>query len=181
MIEMTIDSVRVIPEERIWIILLKEKYADLYLPVLMSPREAQVIAAMLQGLCKSCSLTYDLLGRVIDTLGGTVRYVLVGNLPDKTPCAKIVVQANGDGWELDSRPSDALALAVQVQAPIYANAPVLRHAWWVLDQERNLFRQLESDSQEALEKPPTKKVEELSRLSSFSEFIDTLDLEDFGK
>ncbi len=82
--------------------------------------------------------------------------------------------------ELDSRPSDALALAVQEEVPIFAEERVLDQAAWVLDKERNLFIPLEQAKRPGPGKTRRVREEELQRLSAFTEFIDSLELGDFG-
>ena len=82
--------------------------------------------------------------------------------------------------ELDSRPSDALALAVQEEVPIYAEERVLDQAAWVLDKERNMFIPLEQAKRPGPGRTSRVREEELQGLSAFTEFINTLDLGDFG-
>jgi len=120
--------------------------------------------------------THDLLGTVINTLGGSVKHVVVSDVHHSVAHTKIVLQARGEVKELDSRPSDALALAVQEEVPIYAEERVLDQAAWVLDKERNLFMQ---------RRPGPGRIsrvreEGLQHPSAFTEFIDTLELGDFG-
>ena len=175
MLEMSIDSIRVSPMNYQRVVILKEKDADRFLPIWIGPSEADAIAVKLQDLAVPRPLTHDLLRSIIDTLGGAVQYILVNDLNNDTFYAKIVVQSNGDQKEIDSRPSDALALAVRAQVPIYVAETVLDKAGILLDKETG--KPIVSD----LEKTSEVNEEELRRMSAFTDFINTLDLEDFGK
>ncbi|PKB82472.1 MAG: hypothetical protein BZY88_04385 [SAR202 cluster bacterium Io17-Chloro-G9] len=181
MLEMTIDSIRVSPMNYQRVVILKEKDSDRYLPIWIGPAEADAIAVKLQDLSVPRPLTHDLLRTVIDTLGGAVQHILVNDLQNDTFYAKITIQANGNSKEIDCRPSDAVALAVRVQVPIYVDETVIEKAGILLDKETG--KPIGAGTKDApdAEKPPEVKEEELRRMSAFTDFIDTLDLEDFGK
>ena len=124
----------------------------------------------LQNVELSRPLTHDLLQSVISTLGASVDYVVVTGLKEDTFYAKLALSVDGVKLDIDSRPSDALALAVRAGAPIYADESVLEKAGIILDEETG--------------KPvPEGKVDEqeLQGLSAYKDFINTLDLEDFNK
>lgn len=180
MLEMTIDSIRVSPMNYQRVVILKEKDSDRYLPIWIGPAEADAIAVKLQDLSVPRPLTHDLLRTVIDTMGGSVEHILVNDLHNDTFYAKISIQTNGSTKEIDCRPSDAVALAVRAQVPIYADETVLDKAGILLDKEtgKPLGSEAETSGSEA---PAEPSEEELRRMSAFTDFIDTLDLEDFGK
>ncbi|HLZ10121.1 MAG TPA: bifunctional nuclease domain-containing protein, partial [Chloroflexota bacterium] len=90
--------------------------------------------------------------------------------------ARVFIDIDGKHVELDSRPSDAIALAVRVQAPIFAEATVLDKAGVALDGDA-----ANGDSETATEVSPAVREEELKKLSVFRDFINTLDLDDLGK
>ncbi len=179
--EMTIDSIRVSPMNYQRVVILKEKGSDRYLPIWIGPAEADAIAVKLQDLSVPRPLTHDLLSTIIDTLGGSVQHILVSDLQNDTFYAKITIQSNGDSKEIDCRPSDAVALAVRVQVPIFVEDAVLDKAGILLDKETGKPIPLDDTDNQADPKPPEVKEEELRRMSAFTDFIDTLDLEDFGK
>ncbi len=181
MLEMTIDSIRVSPMNYQRVVILKEKDADRYLPIWIGPAEADAIAVKLQDLSVPRPLTHDLLSTIIDSLGGSVQHILVNDLQNDTFYAKITIQANGSAKEIDCRPSDAVALAVRVQVPIYVDESVLDKAGILLDKQTG--KPIATGQNEAGEagKPAEVKEEELRRMSAFTDFIDTLDLEDFGR
>ncbi len=179
--EMTIDSIRVSPMNYQRVVILKEKDTDRYLPIWIGPAEADAIAVKLQGLSVPRPLTHDLLRTVIDTLGGTVQHILVSDLHNDTFYAKITIQTNGVAKEIDCRPSDAVALAVRAQVPIYVEESVLDKAGILLDKETGRPIGQEPEGDQPAEQAAEVDEEELRRMSAFTDFIDTLDLEDFGK
>jgi hypothetical protein len=180
MLEMTVDSIRVSPMNYQRVVILKEKGADRYLPIWIGPAEADAIAVKLQDLTVPRPLTHDLLRTIIDVLGGSVKHILVSDLHNDTFYAKITIQANGDAKEIDCRPSDAVALAVRAQVPIYVAESVLDKAGILLDKEGKPIGASQEEPA-GQERPAEVKEEELRRMSAFTDFIDTLDLEDFGK
>ena len=113
--EMLIDSIRVSLMNYQRVVILKEKSSDRYLPIWIGPAEADSIAVKLQDLSVPRPLTHDLLNLVITSLGGSVSHIVVSDLLNDTFYAKIFIQRNGDNLEVDSRPSDAIALAVRGQ------------------------------------------------------------------
>jgi len=181
MLEMTIDSIRVSPMNYQRVVILKEKDSDRYLPIWIGPAEADAIAVKLQDLSVPRPLTHDLLRTVIDSLGGSIQQILVNDLQNDTFYAKITIQSNGDSKEIDCRPSDAVALAVRAQVPIFVEEAVLDKAGILLDKETG--KPIPGDAVDPTEetKSPEVKEEELRRMSAFTDFIDNLDLEDFGK
>ena len=177
MIEMTIEGIRVSLQNYQRVIILKEKDSDRYLPIWIGPAEADAIAVRLQEVSVARPLTHDLLRDVLEKLGAQVESIVVSDLANDTFFARIMVTVNGERLEIDSRPSDAIALAVRVQVPIYAEDTVLEKAGILLDQEG---RPKEEGS---LYQEPISKVdeEELQRMSAFRDFIESLDLDDFEK
>lgn len=178
MIEMTIDSIRVSLMNYQRVVILKEKDADRYLPIWIGPAEADAIAVKLQDATVPRPLTHDLLRSVIDVLGATVSSIVVSELKNDTFFAKIVLSVDGGQMEVDSRPSDALALAVRADVPIFVEEVVLDKAGILLDKETGKPVQ-EMEAGEAGGKKPSE--EEIKRMSAFYDFINTLDLEDLDK
>ncbi len=180
MIEMIIDSIRVSLMNYQRVVILKEKDSDRYLPIWIGPAEADAIAVKLQDVTVPRPLTHDLLRSVIDALGATISSIIVSELKNDTFYAKIVLSVDGGQMEVDSRPSDALALAVRADAPIYAEETVLDKAGILLDKETGKPIPQEKEGGEA---GGGKKLseEEIKKMSAFYDFINTLDLEDFDK
>ena len=181
MIEMTIDSIRVSLMNYQRVVILKEKDTDRYLPIWIGPAEADAIAVKLQGATVPRPLTHDLLRSVIDSLDATIEYILVNDLKSDTFYAKIILNVGEQQIEIDSRPSDALALAVRADAPVYADEAVLDKAGIMMDSETG--KPIVEEKEEAGgEKKKTVNDEEMrTKMSAFYDFINTLDLDDFDK
>ncbi len=177
MVELTIESIRVSLMNYQRVVILREKESDRYLPIWIGPAEADAIAVRLQEVAVARPLTHDLLRTILDTLGATVNYILVNDLANDTFFARIAIDIDGRSLEIDSRPSDAIALAVRAQVPIYADENVLEKAGVRLDQEG---QPLDKDGGE-LEPTSEAKAEELEKLSPYRDVIEGLDLEDFEK
>lgn len=180
MLEMIVDSVKVCPWNNKPALFLKVDFADLYLPLFINSAEADSITVNLLDLSVPRPTTHDLLRAVIDTLGGSVKYVVVSYVRNRIAYAKIVLQAVGNVKELDSRPGDAVALAVGAGVPIYAEEWVLDEAGWGLDQETGALMPPKYGREQHTERTDEIEEEELQRMSAFAETIATLGLEDFG-
>ncbi len=181
MIEMTIDSIRVSLMNYQRVVILKEKMAERYLPIWIGPAEADAIAVKLQGVTVPRPLTHDLLNSVIDALGATINSIIVSDLNNDTFFAKIILKVDGGQVEVDSRPSDALALAVRAEAPIYVEETVLDKASILLDKETGKPIREEMGEGGVVGKGKKVSEEEMKQMSAFCDFINTLDLEDFDK
>ena len=176
MIEMTIEGIRVNLANYQRVVILKEKEAGRYLPIWIGPAEADAIAVRLQEVSVARPLTHDLLRDLLEKLGAQVECVVVNDLADDTFYARIMLNVNGEQMEIDSRPSDAIALAVRTQVPIYAEDTVLEKAGVMLDKDGQPLEGKQLPGQET-------KVgeEEIQRMSAFKDFIEGLDLDDFDK
>ncbi|MGB2582671.1 MAG: bifunctional nuclease family protein [Dehalococcoidia bacterium] len=170
MLEMTIESIRVSMLNHQRVVILKEKDAERFLPIWIGPAEADAIAVKLQEYQVPRPLTHDLLSNVIGALGATVNSIIVSDLQNDTFFAKIILAVDGKQVEIDSRPSDAIALAVRIKVPIFAEEAVLEKAGIIIDPETG-------KPAPARDIPP----EELEKMSAFRDFIETLDLSDFEK
>lgn len=177
MIEMVIDSIRVSLMNYQRVVILKEKMAERYLPIWIGHAEADAIAIKLQGVSVSRPLTHDLLSSVIDTLGASINFIIVNDLKNDNFFAKICLAVDGSEVEIDSRPSDALALAVRVDVPIFVDESVMDKAGILLDKETG--KPIFEDGPEREGRQISE--EELSNLSAFRDFIDTIDWDDFDK
>jgi len=179
MIEMTVDSIRVSLMNYQRVVILKEKMTDRYLPIWIGAAEADAIAVKLQGVNVPRPMTHDLLNTVVDVLGASVNSIIVSDLKNDTFYAKVVLNVDGGQMEVDSRPSDAIALAVRVNAPIYAEEGVLDKAGILLDKETGKLLSEPKEMEGADGKPVSE--EEMKKMSAFYDFINSLDMEDFDK
>ena len=125
MLEMAVDSIRASLMNYQRVVILKQKDGDRYLPIWIGPHEADAIAVKLQDVSVSRPMSHDLLEKVIVAMGGALRHIVVTDLQNDTFYAKLTLDANGDSMEVDSRPSDAIALAVRTKVPIYVEETVL--------------------------------------------------------
>jgi bifunctional DNase/RNase len=163
MVEVTIDSIRVSLMTQHRVVVLKESDTDRYLPIWIGPFEADAITIQLQGVQVPRPLTHDLLKSFIRELGISVSHVLVSELRNDTFFARIIVDINGNSKEIDSRPSDAIALAVRVGAPIFVAEQVMDLASITPEEEVNI------------EEATT--PEEAENLAPFRDFVESLDLD----
>ena len=167
MIEMSIDRIQMHPVSGQRVLVLKEKGADTYLPIWIGPVEADSIALKMEGQQLPRPLTHDLMESMISDLGARVSRVVVSDLRDHTFFAKVVIQRNGTTIESDSRTSDAIALAVRSDAPIYAAASVLELAGVTSNPETGLRGSTVFDWQtlsvEDIPKMASEEVEEILR------------------
>jgi len=158
MIEVTIDSIRVSLVSPQRLIILKDVDQERFLPIWIGPFEAEAITIKLQDVDVKRPLTHDLLKKLITELGATVSHVLVNELRNDTYYARIVVSVDGKQLEIDSRPSDAMALAVRADVPIFVAEEVMEKASITPEEDQS---EIESED-----------------LSAFRDFVNTLDLDD---
>ena len=184
MLEMSIDSIRVSLLNYQRVVILRVKDSNKYLPIWIGSNEADSIAMKLQDLAVPRPLTHDLLRSVIASLGATVTRIIVNDLNEDTFYAKIVLQYNGTTMEVDSRPSDAIALAVRTEAPIFADDSVVEKAGVEMDEETGkpiLPEGTEEVPRAKAEEARPLREEELKSLSAFTDFIETLNVDDLGR
>jgi bifunctional DNase/RNase len=145
MIELSLVGVRVELPSNQPIVLLKEHDGERYLPIWIGAMEATAIAFALQGIVTQRPMTHDLLKNVLEETEVSVERIVITELKEGTFYAVIQLSRNGTGYEVSSRPSDAIALAVRVNVPIFANEEVLTEASIVIrddeEQEVEKFRE----------------------------------------
>ncbi len=173
MIEMTIDRIGVSLNSYQRVVILKEKDAVRRLIIWIGPAEAESIAIKMQDIRVPRPLTHDLFNTVVPQLGGELLHVIISALKDDTYFAQIVIRHDDKEIEIDSRPSDALALAVRAEVPIYAADDVLDEAGVLLNSETGDYV-FAKDSDGAEHRELTE--EELQRLSAFKDFVEELNI-----
>jgi bifunctional DNase/RNase len=145
MIELNLVGVRVELPTNQPIVLLREREGERYLPIWIGPMEATAIALALQGIVTARPMTHDLMKNVLEEIGVQVERIVITELKEGTFYATIQLAMNGSKHEVSSRPSDAIALAVRVNVPIFANEEVLTEASIVIkddeEQEVEKFRE----------------------------------------
>jgi hypothetical protein len=110
------------------LVVLRETDSPRFLPIWIGPFEAEAITMGLQGAEVPRPMTHDLLRSLVAELGASVNYVEINDLRDETYFARLVLERSGDRVEVDSRTSDAIALAVRAGAPIYVADHVMERA-----------------------------------------------------
>lgn len=108
------------------IIFLRERDGDREFPIVIGDSEAYAIDRRLKGFKKARPMTHDLMAEIIERLGGDLEKIVINDLKNHTFYAKLVIRANGEMIEIDSRPSDAIALGVASETPIFVSEHVLR-------------------------------------------------------
>jgi bifunctional DNase/RNase len=156
MIELNLVGVRVELPTNQPIVLLREREGERYLPIWIGAMEATAIAFALQGIVTARPMTHDLLKNVLEEVGVRVERIVITELREGTFYATIQLQQNGSSYEVSSRPSDAIALAVRVNVPIFANEDVLTEASILI------------------------KDDEEQEVEKFCEFLDQVTPEDFA-
>jgi hypothetical protein len=167
MIEVTIDSIRVSLMSQHRVAILKDEVSERYLPIWIGPCEADAITVELQEMEMARPLTHDILATTIAELGGSLSHILIRDLRNDVFYAHILVNQNDESMEIDARPSDAMALAVRARVPIYVEEKVMEQAGITP----------EDDIEEELDVADTSEMDDKD-LSVFSDFVDTLDVDD---
>lgn len=172
MVEVVIDSIRVSLMSQQRIVILREKDAERYLPIWIGIYEAESITIALQEVEVARPLTHDLMKNIFSELKARVLQVEVVALRDDTFYGNIIAEVDGRTLTIDSRPSDALAIAVRTHVPIYVAQSVMDAAG--ITPEEDL--QVEGEEKGAGEEKLEGEGEE--RLSIFEDFLDGLNMDD---
>jgi uncharacterized protein len=175
MIEVQIDSIRVSLMNQQRLVVLKDIVEDRYLPIWIGQFEAEAITIELQEAEQKRPLTHDLLKSSIAALGGKVQHIYINDIRNDIFYARIVIDVSGKSVEVDSRPSDAIALAVRTKSPIFVNENVMTRSAVEPDEDVTME---EEDSVRAVPParprtdppPPAEDVDE-SQYSAFADFL----------
>jgi uncharacterized protein len=159
MIEMTLAGVRIELPGNQPIVLLKEAVGERFLPIWIGQPEAAAIALAQQGVVTPRPMTHDLLKNILDEMAVQVSNIVITELREGTFYATINMQRNGAAYEISSRPSDAIALAVRLGCKIFANEDVLEEAGIPI---------------------PEGEGDEDDEVQKFREFLENVNPEDFG-
>jgi len=132
-----VETVEVSKDDYLSVVILKEKRGELYLPIWIGPAEANAMLVILEGAEVPRPLTHDLLCSIIVRMGASVDYIVINDLQNFTFFANIIINAGWTQMRIDARPSDAIAVALRVRAPIYVKKAVLDKAGVQPAQERD--------------------------------------------
>jgi bifunctional DNase/RNase len=158
---MTVSSLVMDPQTNTPIVILKDPSGEHHLPIWIGLLEATSIATQLEKINFPRPMTHDLMKNVFDRLNVTVERVEVCDLRDNTYYALIHLKADGETSRIDARPSDAIAIALRTDAPIYVNEEVLQKSAHRAEQVQPVFRKEDKEK--------------------ISEILEQMDPEDFSK
>ena len=174
MVEVVIDSVRVSLTNQQRIVVLRELNAERYLPIWIGPYEAEAITIALQEIEVARPQTHDLIKNVFNALNARLLRVEVVSLRDDVYYGNLVVEAGGQVVNIDTRPSDAMALAVRAHVPILVSRDVMESAG-ILPERDITEPVLDSQEPETTSEEPSEQ-----RLSVFEDFLSNLELDDLS-
>jgi bifunctional DNase/RNase len=166
-VEMTVDSIRVHMPTGQHVVILKEKDQERYLPIWIGIHEANAIALKITGITPERPVTHDLLTNILGAMEISVDRIEVTALANEVFYARILAHQNGRSIEVDSRPSDAIAIAVRVGANIFVAADVVEKAGVLPGSEGE----------------PTEGItpEHQQRLSQVRDWVNAMELPDLGE
>jgi uncharacterized protein len=180
MVEVQIDSIRVSLMSQQRIVILRERSTERYLPIWIGVFEAEAITIALQEVEVARPLTHDLLKNILKDFNARVIRVEVVSMREDTYFGNIVVEINGQQLNIDSRPSDALAIAVRTHVPIFVARSVMNSVGII--PETDLQEETPEQPTAPLAPPHSTEVDAgQDRLSIFQDFLDKLDLEDLDQ
>ncbi|MGA7195070.1 MAG: bifunctional nuclease family protein [Anaerolineales bacterium] len=175
MIEVMIDSVRVNLMSPQRLVILREVGSDRYLPIWVGQYEAEMITVGLQEVEVSRPLTHDLMKNVFATFNAKIKRIEIISLKEDIFYGNIIAEVNGKEISVDSRPSDAIALAVRAHAPILVDESVMKNAG--IMPEVDMKSSASASASSSGKTRPIAPVGDVSseRLSVFEDFVDKLD------
>jgi len=178
MVEVVIDSIRVHLMAPQRVLVLKQTNAARYLTIWVGPYEAEAITIALQEVEVARPLTHDLLKSIFTAFNARITRIEIVKLQDDIFYGNIVAEADGQEIRIDSRPSDAIAIAVRAHVPILVHVDVMDAAGMSPEQD---MPDTTSSAPVRKEAPAPLSDEANSRLSIFKDFIDKLDIDDPDK
>jgi len=180
MIRVVVDSIRVSLLTQHRVVVLRETDSKRYLPIWIGPFEADAIAMAIQGHEPQRPMTHDLLKVLISDLDSQIIHILVNDIQDNTFFARIVIEQRGRTIEVDARPSDAVALAVRTEVPIYIADHVLEQAGVFFDEDEQPGSAEAASLQDPSAESEPEGEPDLNddSMSIFRNFINTLNLDD---
>jgi len=165
MIRVKVSAVAIDPTTKGFVVILKEETEKRWLPIWIGPYEAKMISLALEKVKPARPLPHDLMKNILDSIGAKVTQIVICNIKDSTYFATINLRLDQGEKEIDARPSDAIALALRVNAPIYVTEEVLDKASTekiALEDEKEMkLTELREKMQKAVE---TENYEEAAKL-----------------
>ena len=156
-------------------LILREVHGNRRLPIIIGAAEAQSIALEMEGIKPPRPLTHDLMKNIIGAFGGELTEIVIDDLRDGTFYAKL----NIDSQQIDSRPSDAIALAVRYGAQIYVSSTVMDEAAFVPEEEDEEQAASSKQQEQKPKQQPTIKMTKLEQLHQ--QLKEAIDKENYEK
>ena len=168
MIEVVVSRLGLDSTTQSYVVILQEKGGERLLPIWIGQPEAESIVMQMHHIKRPRPLTHDLCKSIILGLGGELRKVHITRVEKNTYFAELYIARNGDVVQVDARPSDSIAIALRLSAPIFASETLLTEV------------QIEESEGESYE---TEKIQDTSELNAeqLKEYLERLRPEDFGK
>jgi bifunctional DNase/RNase len=159
LVAVRVDRVTLDAHTNRFVVILRDDVNNRWLPIVVGNTEAQAIALQLENVAPPRPLTHDLIKNLLESIEAKIARVVVSDLRENTYYALISLKVNSHDTDIDARPSDAIALALRMHAPIFVNADVMDKAA-VTDKETEMeeaqttpmsdLEQLEHDMQKAI-------------------------------
>jgi bifunctional DNase/RNase len=159
LIEVAVDSIRVHMPTGQHVVILKEKDADRYLPIWIGVFEANAIALKITGISTERPITHDLMAKTMEQLRIGLSRIVVTSLNNEVFYARLFMRQDGQEIDIDARPSDAIALAVRLECPIFVSSEVLDRAGVIPEKEDGEAERIDDD-----------------KLAVFRDLVNSLDL-----
>ncbi|MBN2493062.1 MAG: bifunctional nuclease family protein [Deltaproteobacteria bacterium] len=176
-VQMTVAGVTLDPTNNMPIIILKDVDDTVAIPIWIGLVEASAIATELEGIQLARPMTHDLLKSLLVAMGGKLTRIVVNDLKDGTFYASLYIERDGESLEVDSRPSDAIALALRAGAQIFATRKVIDSSQQLdMDALKQVLGKEEEQGAEGESKEGKKKDKD-----RWTEILENLKPEDFGK
>src|SRR3989442_12888654 len=165
LLEVSVDSIRIDRPTAELLVILEEKEADRCLPIWLGSFEAQAIATKISGTPLGRPLTHDLMANAFGDLGVSVKRIVVRRRADQVFYARLYVKQNGRDLDFDARPSDAIALAVRMECPIFVATDVMEAAGIIPEGDESADDNYKAET----------RIDD-ERLAVFRDFVNSLDL-----
>lgn len=180
MIQVTVDSVRISLLTQNRVLVLRDADSRRYLPIWIGQFEAESISHVLQELVPTRPMTHDLLRTVFTELGASIQHVVINDIQDTTFLARIVVVTPLRTFDIDSRSSDAVAIALRADVPIYVAPHVFEQASVPFDADDQQSPPIIQSGTTSAPAKPSQETDSSStsnddELSLFRDFINSLE------
>lgn len=171
LVQVSVQSLQLDPASKTPVVILQEQDGERVLPIWIGPSEAGAIASELADMKYPRPLTHDLLASIVSGLGGALQKVIISRVEASTYFAEMIIRRNGEVISVDARPSDSIAIALRLEADIFADEALLER------------RVLAEQGEQSIGMPSDFEVEAESEMGpdELKEYLRKLAPEDFGR